>query len=133
MKRWLVLGFLALAVGCSGAPVREEAVTAAPGERLVDLKAASYSFTPAHLSVPADRPVVIRIRTEDTLIPHSFILESPGGNIIVRQSLTKGGETLVRLAPLPAGTYVFYCDKSFLGSSHRMKGMEGKLEALPEK
>lgn len=26
---------------------------------------------------------------------------------------------MVRIPPLPAGTYVFYCDKSFLGSSHR--------------
>jgi heme/copper-type cytochrome/quinol oxidase subunit 2 len=100
---------------------------------LVELKAESYSFTPAHLVVPADRPVVIRIHNEATFIPHSFVLESPGGNVIVRQALAKGGDTLVRIAPLPAGVYSFYCDKSFLGMSHRKKGMAGKLEALPEK
>lgn len=134
MRRGLFLAGVGLiAFGCAGAPVREGAVTVAPGERLVELKAESYHFTPAYLAVPADRPVVIRIHNEATLIPHSFVLESAGGNIIVRQSLTKGGDTLVRLAPLPAGTYTFYCDKSFMGSSHRQKGMVGKLEAVPEK
>lgn len=133
MNRWLVLGFLLLAAGCSGAPVREGAVPAAPGEKVVELRAKSYSFTPPHLSVPADKPVVIRIHNEATLIPHSFVLVGPGGKVVVRQSLAKEGETLVRIAPMPAGTYVFYCDKSFLGSTHRGKGMEGKLEVLPEK
>lgn len=133
MKRRLVFGILALAAGCSGAPVREGAVSVAPEERVVELKAESYSFTPANLAVPANTPVVLRIHTVDTLVPHTFILEGPGGNVIVRSSLAKGGDTLVRLSPLPAGAYVFYCDKAFLGSSHRAKGMEGRLEALPEK
>jgi hypothetical protein len=133
MKRWILSAILILAAGCAGAPVREGAVTVAPGERLVELKAESYHFTPAHLAVPAERPVVLRIHNEATLIPHSFVLEGAGGNIIVRQSLAKGGDTLVRLAPLPAGAYTFYCDKSFMGMSHRKKGMVGKLEALPGK
>ncbi|MGE5700299.1 MAG: cupredoxin domain-containing protein [Deltaproteobacteria bacterium] len=118
-----------LAVGCSGAAVREGAVTVAPGETVVELKAESYFFAPATLAVPAGKPLVIRIRNEATVIPHSFVLENSGGNVIVRQSLKSGGETLVRLSPLPAGSYTFYCDKSFLGMSHRKKGMEGKLEA----
>ncbi|MBE0603586.1 MAG: cupredoxin domain-containing protein [Deltaproteobacteria bacterium] len=133
MRKWLVFGILVLAAGCSGAPVREGAVNVAPGERVVELKAESYSFTPANLAVPANTPVVLRIHTVDTFVPHSFILEGPGGNVIVSRQLAKGGDTLVRLSPLPAGTYVFYCDKAFLGSSHRSKGMEGKLEALPER
>ena len=117
MKRWLLPVVLVLAAGCAGAPAREGAVTVAPGERLIELKAESYHFTPATLAVPADRPLVLRIHNEATLIPHSFVLESPSGNVIVRQSLTKGGDTLVRLAPLSAGDYMFYCDKSFLWSS----------------
>jgi hypothetical protein len=134
MRRGLFLaGVCLIAFGCAGAPIREGAVTVAPGERLVELKAESYHFTPAHLAVPAERPVVLRIHNEATLIPHSFVLEGAGGNIIVRQSLAKGGDTLVRLAPLPAGAYTFYCDKSFMGMSHRKKGMVGKLEALPGK
>ena len=133
MKRWLLPAALVLAAGCAAAPVREGAVTVAPGERLIEMKAQSYFFTPAHLSVPADRPLVIRIHNEATLIPHSFVLESAGGNVIVRQPLAKGGDTLVRLAPLPPGTYSFYCDKSFLGTTHRQKGMLGSLEATREK
>jgi hypothetical protein len=134
MKRGLLLSCVCLiAFGCAGAPVREGAVTVAPGERLVELKAESYYFTPAYLSVPAERPLVIRVHNEATFIPHSFVLESSGGNVIVRQPLAKGGDTLVRIAPLPAGAYTFYCDKSFMGMSHRKKGMVGKLEALPGK
>lgn len=33
---------------------------------------------------------------------------------------------------LAAGAYTFHCDKSFLGMSHRGKGMEGKMEARGE-
>ena len=129
MKRWLALVFLLLAAGCAGAPVREEAVVASPGEAVVDLRAESYSFTPSNLTVPAGKPLVLRIRNEATHIPHSFVLENGGGTVIVRQNLKKGGDTLIRLAPLPAGVYTFYCDKSLLGMTHRGKGMEGKLEA----
>lgn len=133
MKRWMLLAALMIAAGCAGAPVREGAVTVAPGEKVVDLRAGSYFFSPALLSIPAEKPVVLRIHNEATLIPHSFVLENPGGNVLIRQSLSKGGETLVRLSPLPAGTYTFYCDESFLGSTHRSKGMQGKLEATPAK
>lgn len=132
MKRWFPLVFLLLAVGCAGAPVREEAATVAPGETVIDMRAESYYFTPARLTVPAGKPLILRIRNDATVIPHSFVLENPGGGILVRQALKKGGETLIRLSPLPAGAYTFYCDKSFLGMSHRGKGMEGKMEAIGE-
>ncbi len=131
MKKWIVPGFLVLLTGCSGAPVKDVPATAPSTGKLVELKADNYSFAPARLSVPADTPVVIRIHDASKLIPHSFVLEGPGGKVIVRQELAKSGDTMVRLAPLPAGSYVFYCDKSFLGSSHRAKGMEGKLEVTP--
>ncbi|NJD62920.1 MAG: quinol oxidase [Deltaproteobacteria bacterium] len=133
MKRWMLLSALMFAAGCAGAPVREGAVTVAPGEQVVDLRAGSYFFAPASLSIPAEKPVVLRIRNEASVIPHSFVLAGPGGNVLVRKPLRKGGETLIRLSPLPAGTYTFYCDKSFLGSTHRSKGMQGKLEAAPAK
>ena len=129
MKRWFPLVFLLIAAGCAGAPVREEAIVPAPGETVVELKAESYSFTPSTLTVPAGKPLILRIRNEATVIPHSFVLENGSGAVLVRQSLIKGGETLIRIAPLPAGSYPFYCAESFLGSTHRGKGMEGKLEA----
>lgn len=72
MKKWIVPGFLALLIGCTGAPVRDGPATASPTEKPVELKADNYSFTPAHLSVPAGRPVVIRIHDESKFIPHSF-------------------------------------------------------------
>lgn len=132
MKRLLMPVLFLLSIGCAGAPVREEAATVSPGETVIDMRAESYYFTPARLTVPAGKPLVLRIRNDATLIPHSFVIENSGGGIIARQALKKGGETLIRLSPLPAGIYTFYCDKSFLGMSHRGKGMEGKMEAKGE-
>jgi len=39
---------------------------------------------------------------ESKLVPHTFVLEGLDGKVIVRQSLSKSGYTMVRLAPLPA-------------------------------
>ncbi len=132
MKRWMILAFFLLAAGCAGAPVREETSAPVPGEAVVDLRAESYFFSPSHPIVPAGKPILIRIRNEATVIPHSFVLENAGGGVIVRRNLKKDGETLVRISPLPPGRYPFYCDKSFFGMSHRKKGMEGMLEAKGE-
>lgn len=129
MRQWFPLVFLLLAAGCAGAPVRQEAIVPAPGETVVELKAESYSFTPSTLTVPAGKPLILRIRNEATVIPHSFVLENGSGTVLVRQPLIKGSETLIRIAPLAAGSYPFYCAESLLGSTHRGKGMEGKLEA----
>jgi len=131
MQKWLIQGLLVLLAGCSGTPVKDVPATVPSTEKLVELKADNYSFTPTRLSVPANTPVVIRIHDESRLVPHAFVLEGLDGKVIVRQSLSKSDDTMIRLAPMPAGTYVFYCDKSFLGSSHRAKGMEGKLEVTP--
>ncbi|MBP2676263.1 MAG: uncharacterized protein H6Q84_3103 [Deltaproteobacteria bacterium] len=130
MNSWRLLSVLIVLSGCAGAPGREPAVhTVAPGEITVDLHAESFAFSPARLIVPAGKPLVLRVQNEATLIPHSFVLENEGGGIIVRQVLKKGGETVLRIPPLSAGMYTFYCDKSYMGISHRSKGMEGVIEA----
>ncbi|MBI5575924.1 MAG: cupredoxin domain-containing protein [Deltaproteobacteria bacterium] len=132
MKKWLALIAVLIAAGCAGAPVREEAGEPVPGETVVDILADSYSFTPSRMTVPAGKHIAFRIRNEATVIPHSFVLENAGGGVIARQPLKKGGETVIRLSPLSPGIYTFYCDESFLGMSHRKKGMEGKLEVKGE-
>ena len=130
MKSWRLLWVLIVLTGCAGAPGREKAVhTVAPGEITIDLHAESYAFSPARLIVPAEEQWVLRVQNEATLIPHSFVLEKEGVGIIVRQELKKGGETVIRIPPLSAGIYNFYCDKSYMGISHRSKGMEGVIEA----
>jgi len=134
MNRRVLAACLILAAGCAAPQVREQAPPPRPGERIVFLKAGSYFFEPATLDLPADEPVVLRISNEATLIPHSFVLAGPGGKILLRQELEKGGETILRIPPLAAGTYPFYCDHSLLGSTHRGKGMEGtiRVEAGPK-
>ncbi len=131
MGRWLLLGVLITLAGCAAAPVQEKAGDLpASGEATFELHARSYAFFPVHLTVPAGKPLVLRVQDEATFIPHSFVLEKEGAGIIVRRQLRKGGETLIHIAPLSAGKYVFYCDESFMGISHRKKGMEGTLEAI---
>lgn len=134
MNRWVLAACLILAAGCAAPRVLEQAAPPRPGERIVVLKAGSYFFEPATLDLPADEPVVLRISNEATLIPHSFVLAGPGGKILFRQELEKGGETILRIPPLATGTYTFYCDHSLLGSTHRGKGMEGtiRVEAGPK-
>ena len=127
MKRFLAVAFLLAITGCAGPQIREEAITPAPGEKAIDLRAESYFFDPPRISLPAGESVVVRVSTESGIAPHSFVVADPGGKIIARQELNKGGKTLLRLPPLPAGTYSFYCDKSFLGKSHRERGMRGEL------
>jgi hypothetical protein len=130
----MVFGVLIALSGCAGAPGREQTVsTAAPGEMTIDMHAESYAFSPVRLIVPAERQFVLRVQNEATLIPHSFVLEKDGVGIIVRQELKKDGETMIRIPPLSAGTYNFYCDKSFMGISHRSMGMEGEIEATTVK
>ncbi len=127
MKRFLAVAVLLAAAGCAGPQTRGEAVTPAPGEKMFDLRAGSYFFDPSRISFPAGESVVLRISTESGIAPHSFVVADPYGKIIARQGLAKGGRTSLRLPPLPPGTYSFYCDKSFLGTSHRERGMEGEL------
>jgi len=134
LKSWTLIGVVIVLSGCAGAPGQEQAVhTVAPGEITIDMHAESYAFSPARLIVPAEKQFVLRVRNEATLIPHSFVLEKEGVGILVRQELKKDGETLIRIPPLSAGTYNFYCDKSYMGISHRSKGMEGVIEATTVK
>jgi hypothetical protein len=138
MKRALLLLLPAvlLAAGCAARhPAREGAAAApqpaGPREQIVDLLAGSYFFTPPRIRVGAGAPAVIRVTDKATVISHDFVLEGPDGRVIVKRELSRGGVTDISLPPLPEGTYVFYCDKSFLGMSHRSKGMEGRLEVVP--
>ena len=128
-RRFLAACFI-LTVGCAAPQVREATAPIRPEERVVSLRAGSYFFEPATLSIPADVPVVLRITNKATLIPHSFVLAGPGGMVLFRQELEKGDETILRLPPLTAGTYPFYCDHSMMGMNHRGKGMEGTIHVM---
>lgn len=125
-RRFLAACFI-LAAGCAAPQVREATDPIRPEESVVSLMAGSYFFEPATVSIPADVPVVLRVTNKATLIPHSFVLAGPGGKVLFRQELANGGTTILRLPPLGAGTYPFYCDHSLMGTTHRGKGMEGTI------
>lgn len=126
---------LAIALGltaCAGLPPPEAArpVVATPGRdgvQQVTVVAGNYYFNPGHVIVQAGQPVELRLSREAGLVPHSFILVAPEGGIDIRVELSTAVQT-VRFTPTRAGRYQFFCSKSFLGQSHRERGMSGVLE-----
>jgi plastocyanin len=124
----LAAALVLAAAGCAGPQVRDgEVPEAKPEETTIDLLAGSYFFSPNGIAVPAGEPSTLRVHNNASIVPHSFVLEDPGGKVVVRRELKPGDVTVIRLPALPEGTYTFYCDKSILGMSHRAKGMEGTL------
>lgn len=101
----------------------------ADGIQRVAVLGGSYFFRPNHIVVQAGKPLEISVKMERGIVPHSFVLESAEGKQLADVSLSEEAQIL-RLN-LPAGHYVFYCSKRFLGfKSHRERGMAGTLEAV---
>lgn len=91
----------------------------------------SYSYTPSHLIVQAGKPVELTLTSVTYIVPHNFLLKEPEAGLEVSQDVSAGRTEKVRFTPTKAGTYTFYCDKKPpipFASTHREKGMEGRLE-----
>ena len=89
----------------------------------------SYSYTPNHLIVEAGKPVELTLTSVTTITPHNFIIKDPAGSLSVEQDVSAGKTVIVKFTPTHAGTFPIYCDKRLWPlPSHRVKGMEGKLE-----
>ena len=92
----------------------------------------SYSFTPGHLIVQADKPVELTLVSVTTLVPHNLTLKEPAAGISIAQEVGPAQTAKVSFTPTKPGTYVFYCDKKLpFFPSHRQEGMEGRLEVRP--
>lgn len=94
-----------------------------------DVVAGTYWFRPDHLIVKANEPVLLTIKKQTTIIPHSFVIHAPEAGIDVDVPL-RTEPTNVEFTPTRPGTYVFYCDEHGLFGAHRAKGMTGVLEVV---
>lgn len=79
-----------------------------------DLELHNHVFTPAEITVPAGKPVVLHIRNMDTTAE-----EFDSSDLKVEKVISAGGAAVVHLRPLAAGRYKFegeYHEKTAQGS-----------------
>jgi heme/copper-type cytochrome/quinol oxidase subunit 2 len=108
-----------------------EAELGSDGIQRATLTLDSYSYTPKHLIVKADKPVELTLKSVTFIVPHNFVLKEPEAGLDVNQTVSSGDTEKVRFTPTKPGTYPFYCDKKPpipFAKTHREKGMEGELE-----
>jgi cytochrome c oxidase subunit II len=107
---------LAAAARPDGAPAAQET------PQVIEISAERFSFTPSEFRVKSDRPVEIRLRSDDT--NHGFrILDTDISVIIPKRG--KGLATVTFRPPKP-GRYTFECSK-LCGAGHAF--MRGTLIA----
>jgi plastocyanin len=89
----------------------------------------SYSYTPKHLIVQPGKPVELTLTSVTTIVPHNFVVNDPASGLNISQDISAGKTGKVTFMPTQSGTFFFFCDRKLpLFPSHRVKGMEGKLE-----
>jgi cytochrome c oxidase subunit 2 len=99
-------------------PARQET----PQPQVVEITAERFSFSPSEFRVKADRPVEIRLESDDT--DHGFKILGTDVNLIIPKR-GKGRATVTFQPPKP-GRYVFECSK-LCGAGHAF--MRGTLIA----
>jgi plastocyanin len=108
-----------------------QAVVGADGKQRVEVLGGSYFFKPDHIIVKVNVPVVLSIRREWGIVPHTFVLKMPDSGVMIDESLSTDPKT-VEFTPKVTGKYTFYCRNKFLFfKSHEEKGMKGILEVIP--
>lgn len=110
-------------------PVPVTAAMDLDGVQRLQIVLDSYSFTPSHIIVQADKPVEFTLKNVAAITPHNFSIDAPDAGLQVDQDVKAGKSVTLRFVPAKPGTYEFYCDKKLLFfPSHRKKGMKGTLE-----
>jgi cytochrome c oxidase subunit 2 len=91
-------------------------------ERVIQVTAERFKFTPAVIVLKLGEPAVLELTTLDR--KHGF--QVPDLNI--DESIEPGKVTRVRISPAKAGTFLFHCD-IFCGSGH--EEMAGEIVVKP--
>ena len=108
-----------------------QAVVGTDGKQRVDILGGSYFFKPDHIVVKANVPVVLTMKREWGIVPHTFVLKIPQSGVEIDESLSTDDKT-VEFTPTVPGKYTFYCrNKLLFFKSHEEKGMKGVLEVIP--
>jgi cytochrome c oxidase subunit 2 len=106
----------------TGATLLAAAIVFQDKPQVVEIAAERFSFTPSEFRVKADRPVEIRLTSDDT--DHGFRILGTDVNVIIPKR-GKGQATVTFQAPKP-GRYTFECSK-LCGAGHAF--MRGTLIA----
>lgn len=123
---------LALAAGCATNPPEDlletvHAARDAEGVQRVDIVAGNYYFMPRRVIVETGAPVLLLVRKEPGVVPHTFVLHAPEAGVAVDIPLNVETET-IRFTPSRPGRYTYYCKQEGLFGDHSEKGMVGVLE-----
>ena len=97
-------------------------IGAATPERVIQVAAEKFKFTPAVIELKVGQPVVIELTTLDR--KHGFQIP----DLKIDESVEPGKVTRVRIVPVKAGTFPFHCDV-FCGSGH--EEMTGEIVVKP--
>ena len=110
------LVFLVIAAATTaGTAPRAQAQT----PRIIEVTAERFEFWPTEIDVVEGEPIVIRLRSDDTL--HGFRIVGAGTNVLI----PKRGKGFVdtKLSGLKAGRYTFECSR-LCGAGHNfMRGV----------
>ena len=122
MPRTFVHGALLCAIVGMLAGARPAGGAAQASPQVIEITAERFSFTPSEFRVKSDRPVEIRLHSDDT--DHGFKILGTDISIIIPKR-GKGPATVTFQPPKP-GRYVFECSK-LCGAGHAF--MRGTLIA----
>ena len=91
-------------------------------EKVIQITAEKFKYTPATIELKVGEPVVLEITTLDR--KHGFQVPE----LSIDENVEPGKVTRVRLAPAKPGTFPFHCDV-FCGSGH--EEMAGEIVVRP--
>ena len=91
-------------------------------EKIIQVTAEKFKFTPAVIELKLGEPVVLELTTLDR--KHGFQIS----DLNIDESIEPGKVTRVRISPAKAGTFLFHCDV-FCGSGH--EEMAGEIVVKP--
>ena len=109
-KRFLITGTLLASAVLSGLIIHIKA-NAVPAERVIQITAKKFEFSPDSITLKKGEPVVFEISSGDR--KHGFSLRAFG----VRSDVLPGGVSRVRFTPDKTGKFTFSCDV-FCGDGH---------------
>ena len=95
---------------------------AAPPEKVIQVTAEKFKFTPAVIELKLGEAVVLELSSLDR--KHGFQVP----DLKIDESVEPGKVTRVRVTPDKAGTFPFHCD-IFCGSGH--EEMAGEIVVKP--
>jgi cytochrome c oxidase subunit II len=112
---WILAGSFAAVLAAASSDLAAQ-------ERVIQVTAERFKFTPAVIELKLGEPVVLELTTLDR--KHGFQVS----DLNIDESIEPGKVTRVRISPAKAGTFLFHCDV-FCGSGH--EEMAGEIVVKP--